>query len=119
MATVVAAFAGALGAYVAAARRLSGKVATSEAASLWEESASIRADYRERLVEAEKRMAHQEERIGKLEERKNELERENLDLIRRGNECIDRCDAQDRRIEELLHENASLKNTIRKVIPDA
>jgi len=39
---IIAASVGAVGAYLAAAHKMSGKIATTEAAQLWEESRSIR-----------------------------------------------------------------------------
>lgn len=82
LAAVVAAAAGALSAYLAAAKRLSGKIATSEADSLWRESASIREDYRDRLTRADDRQARLEERVAKLEARNTELAAENVRLLR-------------------------------------
>jgi chromosome segregation ATPase len=67
----------ALGAYLAATRRLSGKIGTSDAAELWRESASIRDDYRERLAVAERRVLSLEERVAMLERDNNALTREN------------------------------------------
>lgn len=48
---------GALSAYLAAARRFSGKIGSSDAAQLWQESASIREDYRNRIAALEARVA--------------------------------------------------------------
>lgn len=45
--TVLAAFFG----YLAAARKATGKIATSEASDLWEEADSLRAEYRKEAIE--------------------------------------------------------------------
>lgn len=85
-ATVVVAIAVALitafGGYLAAAKRLSGKIATSEADSLWKESASMREDYRAQISAALERQASLEARVAKLEERNAELLGENVELLR-------------------------------------
>jgi predicted RNase H-like nuclease (RuvC/YqgF family) len=67
-------------AYVVAARRMSGKIATSDASDLWEESASIREDYRTRLLQANERALSVEIRMAALEARNLGLERENYEL---------------------------------------
>jgi predicted RNase H-like nuclease (RuvC/YqgF family) len=115
---ILAAVIAALAVYIEASRRLSGKINTSEAKSLWDESASIRKDYADRLAKSEERMAHQDERIGKLEERNNELARENLELKARNNELQARCDDLLRQLETFQSENESLKRTIRRFLPD-
>lgn len=66
---VAIALLGPLGAYIVAARRLSGKIGTSEASDLWAESASIRRDYAQRLEIAN-------ERIEVLENQKAALEQQ-------------------------------------------
>jgi hypothetical protein len=76
-----------VGAYVLAARRLSGRIATTEAAQLWAESASIRDDYRTRLLQAEERALSVEIRMSALETKNNELTRENYQLIHRVEAC--------------------------------
>jgi chromosome segregation ATPase len=65
---------GALGAYLAAARRFSGKIASSDAAQLWQESASIREDYRARI-------ATLESRVGVVETQNSDLANVNSDLV--------------------------------------
>lgn len=69
--------------YVTATRKLSGKIATSEAGQLWEESKAIRDDYRDRLVLTDTRTAALEARVAALEKLNNELMRENADLRER------------------------------------
>jgi chromosome segregation ATPase len=66
--------------FFVAARRMSGKIATSDASDLWDESKSIREDYRDQLSAANKRLIDLEVRTAKLESRNNDLERENWEL---------------------------------------
>lgn len=75
IATVVV---GSLLTYLGVVRKLSGKIGTSEASSLWEESAAIRADYRDQLATAAKRIADLEARVAQVEHLNNQLERENF-----------------------------------------
>lgn len=69
-----------LGAYLLAARRMSGKVDTSTATELWSEARAIRSDYREQLGMAADRTRQLEERVAKLEGQNNDLVMENLAL---------------------------------------
>lgn len=69
-----------VGAYVLAARRMSGKIATSDAARLWDESRDIRDDYRQRLLSAAERHVALEQRVATLEGKNNELVRENYEF---------------------------------------
>lgn len=57
IAAVLAIIFGPVLAYLAAARKLSGKIATSEAADLWKESAQLRADWREEVERLRARLA--------------------------------------------------------------
>lgn len=77
---VAAAIAGPLIAYLAAARKLSGKIDTSEASQLWEEARAIRGDYRQQLDAANLRVSQLEARIHDLEESRALLTIENRDL---------------------------------------
>lgn len=73
--TVTVAALGALGAYIAAAKKLSGKINTSEASQLWEESRSIRDDYRDQLKVANDTIKDLRDRIKLLEEQIRSLKR--------------------------------------------
>jgi len=102
--------------YIAANRKLSGKISTSEAESLWAESASIREDYRTRLDQANKRITDLEMRFTESDQRGNELERQNIELI-------SELSRKDRTLEsvreenvELLKQVSMLKRTIRKML---
>lgn len=69
----------ALGAYLAAAKRLSGRIDTTEAAELWKEAASQRESDRARLTAVEQRNADLEARMAALERDNLRLMREALD----------------------------------------
>jgi TolA-binding protein len=77
----------ALGAYLASVRRLSGKIGTSEAEDLWAESASMREDYRERLLLADQRIRVLEDKVAKLEDLNQLLNLDNRDLRAQLNDC--------------------------------
>jgi hypothetical protein len=66
---------GALGTYLIAARRLSGKVTTSDAAELWKESREIR-------IELEGRNRYLSKRLDELASELADLRRENSRLMR-------------------------------------
>jgi predicted RNase H-like nuclease (RuvC/YqgF family) len=69
--------------YIGATRKLSGKIATSEAGSLWEESRAIREDYARRLAECDARIQRLEARVRELETDNSALLRENFELTAR------------------------------------
>lgn len=69
---------GGLIAYLQMSRRLSGRIETSEAGHLWEESSKLREDYRSRLVDTDIRQAKLEERVADLEAANNTLVRANM-----------------------------------------
>jgi hypothetical protein len=61
-------------------RRMSGRIETSEASELWKESASIRDDYRTRLLQANERATSVEIRMAAVEQQNNALVQENFAL---------------------------------------
>lgn len=69
-----------IGAYLLAARRMSGKIDTSTATELWTEARAIRSDYREQIAQAAERTRDLELRVAKLEGQNNDLIRENIEL---------------------------------------
>ena len=71
-----------LGAYILAVRKMSGKIATSDADALWRESGQIRDDYRMRLHDAMDRIAGLETRVASVEAVNAELVQENAGLTR-------------------------------------
>lgn len=77
---VIAALIGPLGAYLLAARRMSGKIETSEATQLWAESKAIRDWSREQLEAANREIQELRERLDRVWQRVRELETENNNL---------------------------------------
>jgi len=112
LAVLVAASIAALGAYLAASRRLSGKINTSEASQLWQESASIREDYRERLSMSERRTLGLEERVAQLERDNNLLTRENGTLLVKNRELEELVTTLRGRLDVLEQENQELRTTV-------
>lgn len=100
----MAAIIGPLVTYIAANRKLSGKINTSEAESLWAESASIREDYRSRLDQANQRITDLEVRFSGCERQNIEL---TLELARK-----------NRIIENLREDNRELLQQISKLKPN-
>jgi hypothetical protein len=94
--------------YIVASRRMSGKIATSDASDLWKESADIRDDYRERLHHANDRQVNLEARQAALESRNYELGRENVILQGQIHAC-------ERLGDELRATIAALEETIKEL----
>jgi hypothetical protein len=69
-----------IGAYLLAARKMSGKIGTSDATELWKESKAIRDDYRTRISGLVERIRELELRSDKLEDMNTVLVRENTRL---------------------------------------
>jgi hypothetical protein len=72
---LVAAVAASFASLLVAARQFSGRIGTSPAVALWQESANIRKDYSDRIKILE-------ERLLRLEEKNDGLALENLELRR-------------------------------------
>lgn len=77
---VFAAAIGPIGAYLVAARRLSGKIANSDAEQLWAESKSIRDWSKDRLESCEDEIRELREALGKISSRLAVVEAENENL---------------------------------------
>jgi hypothetical protein len=69
--------------YLAAGRNARGKITTSEASDLWEESRAIRADYAARLARCDERIAQQEQRIAIIQAANDALGEKNRAQQRR------------------------------------
>ena len=80
-AAVALAIIGPLGAYLVAARRFSGKIGSSDAAQLWEESRSIRGWSTTRIGELNALVGRLEGRVGVVEGQNAGLAAENANLI--------------------------------------
>lgn len=89
---------GTLARYLNLNRKLSGKIATSDATQLWEASESMRKEYRDDLAAANKRLAALEGRLATVEADNHELANENLLL--------------KRQVDLLKYENGELKRKI-------
>jgi chromosome segregation ATPase len=79
---IVAAIAGPLGAYLVAARRFSGKIASSDATDLWKESSAIREWSGSQIAALSENVTRLEQRVRDLENAERELARENTVLVR-------------------------------------
>lgn len=88
-------------AYFGVAKKLSGKIATSEAKDLWAESQSIRNDYREEATRLRERIAALEERTDSLGVTNNQLNLTNEGL--------------EKRISALENENKALRDLNEKL----
>jgi hypothetical protein len=77
---IVVAVVAPIGAYLLAARKMSGKVSTSDATQLWKEAGAIRDDYRGQLQLADARVQNLEVRIGRLEDQNDLLANDNRAL---------------------------------------
>lgn len=84
---IVAAGLGPVGAYMIAARRLSGKIANSDAEQLWAESRSIREWATSRINMYEQRIMKMQKEIDELSARCEVMEGENTDLHTQLNEA--------------------------------
>ena len=98
--SLLAAIAAPIGAYLVAARRLSGKIGTSDAAELWDEAARMREHLTARLDTAYERASTLEERISTLEKESRALRAEHREQVR----------ALEERIESLERDNAALRH---------
>ena len=63
---IIVAVVGPLGAYLVAARRMSGQVKTSDASDLWREAGEMRSEYRTQLGEANAKIIGLEAQITAL-----------------------------------------------------
>jgi len=106
--------------YLAASRRLSGKIATSDAEQLWAESKAIREDYRGQIISANKRVARLEERVVVLEQHNSDLSAENEELRKQVAEYKVKVQKLQARVTHLEAENdrltALLANQAHKTI---
>ncbi len=97
-------------AYLAAAKRLSGRIGTSEAGDLWEESRSIRQDYQRRIEELNRVVSECSQRIDSLEDRNAALFRENENLKYA-------VATHERTIKKLTAENVALRKRVKELEP--
>ncbi len=74
-------FAGPVLTYIIATKKLSGKIATSEASELWDEARQIRMEYREEIVRLRESEAECKTMLDKVKAELTKLQ-EQIDLIR-------------------------------------
>lgn len=98
---VIAAVAAPIGAYLLAARKMSGRIRTSDASDLWAESRDIREDYKAQLEKANERTSRLEDRVARLERTNAELVGENIVLRARVTELEQLVDTQRQTIAAL------------------
>lgn len=82
MVAIVVALIAPLGAYLAAARKMSGQIRNSEAVDLWKESSDIRKWSTDRVKELDDTVGKLERRLTEVEHANGELAAENRNLIR-------------------------------------
>ncbi len=79
---IIVAIVGPLGTYIAAARKMSGKIGTSEAQQLWDESRSIREWSEKRIEACDKEISELRETLRKVLARLHNVEEQNARLTR-------------------------------------
>lgn len=102
-------FIGPLVTYLVTARRLSGKISTSAATDLWEESRSIRQDYQKRIEELNSVVTRCTDRIDTLEERNDQLYLENGNLKR----MIEQHENTISELRDIVHDLADQNKALR------
>jgi chromosome segregation ATPase len=88
--------------YIAAAKKFSGRINTTEADALWQESASIREDYRSQLAARDRRIEALEARVAKFEADEDRLVRDNLNLTHTVESQIAKLTRYEERINDLV-----------------
>lgn len=86
LAAIIAAFGGVVG-YLGLVRRLSGRIATTEAGRLWEEADRMRHEYREEIARMQGVIDRYEKRLQEIEQRNTKLAKENYALTEKVKEC--------------------------------
>lgn len=102
---VLGALVAALGAYIVALRRFSGKVGSSEASDLWKESSSLRQWTADRMKEQDQLITALRERVAGLETRNGDLVLKNTSLLRR----VEECEKLSARLDELTDQLAEAR----------
>lgn len=102
----------ALSTYFIAVRKLSGRIATTEAAQLWEESNRIREEYRAQLAISNERVVDLEKRVAGIEAHNYELTVDNLRLRNHNAELEKTVGDLQTRIFALEEENTELKSRV-------
>lgn len=110
---LVAGVVGPLLGYLAASHKLSGKIDSSEASSLWEESARMRAALREQNETLQARIVKLEERAASQESANNALQARNIALDRQALDYQRTIDEQRREIDTLKQQVHDLQDLVK------
>lgn len=110
--TVLVAVVGPLFAYLAAARKLSGKIQTSEASSLWQEASNLRSEYRDELKGVREQLSECLTRIKNIEELNSKLKVENGGLNKTVKEQAREIENLKAVVFVLEEENKALKRRV-------
>ena len=105
----------AIGAYLVAARQFSGKIETSDAKELWQESRSIRDWSTQRIGTLNENVERLEERVGALEGSNELLAVENEKLIKEISELNQTIGELRNEITGLVEELRASKNRVAKL----
>jgi chromosome segregation ATPase len=116
---VIAAIVGPLGAYLLAARKLSGKVATSDATDLWAESRSIREWSTARIGALDMEVSLLRARIGLVEQQNDSLSRENSRLMEQIHDLNETITELREEITGLTKELRSSRERVKELEDDA
>jgi chromosome segregation ATPase len=115
LAVMVAAGVAALATYVVAARRASGKIATTEASALWSAAEGMRSELRTALKDANERTVNLERRVADMEGANNALVRENLALQTRNIDLGGTIAQMRRELDALKAENLELRALVEQM----
>ena len=116
---VIGVIVGPLGAYLLAARKLSGKVATSEATDLWAESKSIRDWSTARIGALDAELVVLRTRISLCEQQNESLSRENRRLMEQVHELNDTIGALRTEIVALTGELRLSRDRVKELEDEA
>jgi uncharacterized coiled-coil DUF342 family protein len=112
---ILAAVVGPMGAYIVAARKMSGQIKDSEATELWAESRSIREWSTSRVKELDDHVNELELRLTELEIKNGELASENRRLVREAVEAQVTIQEQRARIETLITDLDAARQLINRL----
>jgi chromosome segregation ATPase len=116
---IIAAVVGPLGAYLLAARKLSGKVATSDASELWAESKSIRQWSTARIEALDMEVSLLRTRVGLVEQQNDALARENSRLMEQIHDLNETITTLREEIVALTGELRSSRERVKELEGDA
>lgn len=112
---LAAAILGPLVSFLVAAKRFSGRIDSTEASKLWDESAAMREALQGQLDSALKRVTRLEERAARAESDNNSLQARNIALDRQALEYQRTIDEQRRQIDQLQREVHDLQTLVKQL----